>query len=172
MKHSPNQGPIPISTHPPHSTCAPRWEAQSLGSLWPGEQKRKRGHFCKYQLSDTFRACSRTPTSVLIDHLPYRPPVPLSPSLACAQSTLALGWHFYSLTLLSHHFFCPSHTSTSQKQAEGGRCPEDSRATSVIDCHRAPETKQGKPDIRQPQLISLALLLAACEMGMIIRFPS
>ena len=40
LKPSPNRGSIPISKHPSHSTCAPRWGAQSLGGLRPGEQKR------------------------------------------------------------------------------------------------------------------------------------
>lgn len=141
---SQNQGHIPISKHSPHPTSILRWGAQPLGAC-SLEDRRERSPSPQQD----------PPPPHLVDDLPstHLRPVPYqSPCLAGVS---------IPPSPLSPDLSCPSHTSTCLKCAEGCRCPDKVRATSVTQCHRVPRDPARKPDRSPPRSPSLALPLAA-----------
>lgn len=115
-------GTHPISKHPPHPTSALDVELSPWGP--PARRAEEEGGLLLVQLPATSQRVAGAPTLALIVHLPSI--CSLSPSLSCAKSTSASGWHLCFLTsppppsvLSKSHLYFPEKRRGSQVPRQG-----------------------------------------------------
>lgn len=120
--------PSHIQTSSPPYLC-PRCGAQLLEASSQKGRRRRRARLLLVQLLATSQPVAGAPTLALVVHLPST--CSLSPSLACAKSTSASGWHLCFLTSLpppfvlsKSHLYLPEKRRGSQvpRQGKGHIC--------------------------------------------------